>query len=595
VRGRAACLLLGIVLVLPALGAGFFGDDYLQIVTLERPSLAPARALDLYSFVPGDPAAVERMRDGGVLPYFTPPGLEIAFLRPLSSALMGLDHALFGRRPLGYHAHTLLWYAALLAVAAALLERAAPSPLGALALLVFCLDDAHAMAVTFVAARNAMVSCVLVWLALLAHLRWRQAGWRPGALLAPALAALGLAGGEMGLAALAYLVAWEVTERRPGWGRALIPTLALVAAYLVAYRAIGAGAHASAAYLDPFGDPGGFLRELPARILLLLGCLLAGAPIDLALLDERLRLPLIAVGAATALVVALWLPRALRRMSAAEAGAVRWLGLGAAGALVAATPGLTGERLLLAAGLGGAVVIAALLRDAWRMFRDGRRAWVVALLALGAPNLALAPLTLAGKTLFFGKVFAEFRRVARDAEIAAPVPARVVIVALNDLLALQLPAVRAIEEGRTPDELVAIGAARAAGAYAGLALPDRFGYRGTTVLSLASTEHRLRRTAPDELELSTPNGTLFDGTWVGTLRAASLPLPRGAVVRTSFMTATVLDDRDGRPTRVAFHFDRPLDNPSLVFLAPEGHALRHLEPPPVGAEIAIPRLPPMGR
>ena len=28
---------------------------------------------------------------------------------------MALDHALWGRRPLPYHVHTLLWYAALLA------------------------------------------------------------------------------------------------------------------------------------------------------------------------------------------------------------------------------------------------------------------------------------------------------------------------------------------------------------------------------------------------------------------------------------------------------------------------------------------------
>ena len=55
------------------------------------------------------------------------------------------------------------------------------------------------------------------------------------------------------------------------------------------------------------------------------------------------------------------------------------------------------------------------------------------------------------------------------------------------------------------------------------------------------------------------------------------------------MTATVLDDRDGKPTRVAFRFDRPLDDPALVFLVPRPEGLRRLSLPPVGLSIEIPR------
>ena len=83
-------------------------------------------------------------------------------------------------------------------------------------------------------------------------------------------------------------------------------------------------------------------------------------------------------------MVALWLPRALRRLPPDEAARVRWLGLGAAGALVAGTPGTLGERLLFAAGLGGSVVVAALLRDAWQLFR-ARRGRLLAAVALWCP------------------------------------------------------------------------------------------------------------------------------------------------------------------------------------------------------------------
>jgi hypothetical protein len=588
-RAHLGLALLGLVLVLPSLRAGFFADDYLQIAQLEGWSANPVGPLDLYSFVPRDRARLASLLDHGA-PYFVAPNLELRFLRPLSSALMAFDHALFGRRPLPYHVHTLLWYAALLALVGALYRRAAPRSLWLLAFLIFCLDDGHVLSVTFIAARNAVVACVLVWLGLGAHLRWRIHAWRPGAVLAPLLGALGLAAGEMGLAALAYVVAWEICERRPGWRRALVPTALLVAGYFIAYRLFGGGARASAAYLDPFGDPLGFLEELPGRLALLFGNLIFRSPIDSAFLDDRLRAPLIAVGVAAAVVVALWLPRALRRLPPEEAARVRWLGVGAAGALLAASPGALGDRLVFAAGLGGSVVVAALLHDAWQLFRS-RRARVlgaVALVSLGLPNLVLAAVALPGKTIFFTRMFEGYRRTARDAEIAASVPARVVLVALDDLFAFELLPERAFAQGRTPDELRPIFRGEG-GALAG---PDRFGELGGAILSMAATSHRLRRTAPDTLELSTPEGTLLDGVWPSVWRSRSLPFARGSVVRTSYMTVTILDDRDGRPTRASFQFTKPLDDPSLVFLAYRDGGLRRLALPPVGTELDLPRLKP---
>ncbi|HEY4393352.1 MAG TPA: hypothetical protein VGP64_04795 [Polyangia bacterium] len=588
-RAHLGLVLLGLCLVLPSLRAGFFADDYLQIAQLEGWSANPVGPLDLYSFVPRDRTRLAALLDRGA-PYFAAPNLELRFLRPLSSALMALDHALFGRRPVPYHVHTLLWYAALLALVGALYRRAAPRSLWLLAFLIFCLDDGHGLSVTFIAARNAVVSCVLVWLGLGAHLRWRIHGWRPGAVLAPLLGALGLAAGEMGLAALAYVVAWEICERRPGWRRALAPTALLVAVYLFIYRLLGAGAHGSGAYLDPFGDPLGYLAELPARLPLLFSNLILRTPVDFAFSDQHLRAALVVVGVVAAVVVALWLPRALRRLPPDEAARVRWMGLGAAGALVVASPGLIGDRLLFAAGLGGAVVVACLLRDAWQLFRArrGRLLAGLALLSLGLPNLVVAAVALPAKTIFLAKMFDGYRHLAREAEIAAPVPARVVLVALDDLFALQLLPARAFEQGRTPDELRPI----ARGEGGALGGPDRLGELGGGILSMAATPHRLRRTGPDTLELSTPEGSLLDGAWASIFRSPSLPLPRGSVVRTSYMTVTVLDDRAGRPTRASFQFTRPLDDPSLIFLVFRDGGLRRLTMPALGAVVELPQLKP---
>jgi hypothetical protein len=52
------------------------------------------------------------------------------------------------------------------------------------------------------------------------------------------------------------------------------------------------------------------------------------------------------------------------------------------------------------------------------------------------------------------------------------------------------------------------------------------------------------------------------------------------------MTATALDDRAGRPTRVSLRFTQPLDHPSLVFLVFRDGGLRRLAlmKEPIGAQ-----------
>ena len=590
---RWAVPVLALLLATPSLAAGFFADDYYQIARLEGWAGFDGSNLDLFNFVPRDPAELARLHRLGIVPWFTAPDLHLAFFRPLTSALMWLDHTLWGRAPLPYHLHTLLWYAVMLAAAVLLLRRVLPPGLAALAVVLFCLDDAHAMAAGWVAARSASVACGLGMLGLLAHMHWRERRWWPGSLLAPLAFAGALAAGEMAVGMLCYLFAWELVRRRRGWWQALVPAAVLLVGYAASYLLTDSGARGSGGYLDPLGDPAGFARALPGRVLLLLGSLFGATPLDLLNVEPGLSLPLLIAGAGFCLVVAVWLPAALRRLTPDEAAAVRWLGPGALGSLLVGTPALLGERLLLAASLGGAVVLAVLLRDGWRRWRAGeRRPWAaVGLLALGVPNLVLAPILLPAKTVMFVGFCDNYRRLAREADIAAPVPARVVILAMEDLLAIHLPLLRAMELGLGADELRRLRAAleRGGPAVEALPRPDRFGYRRTTVLSVATTEHRLKRTAPDTLELSTPRGTLLDGPWAVTMRRPDRALARGSVVQLGDFRATVLDDHQGRPTRVAFRFDRSLEDPSLVLLAVVGGQLQRFQPPPLGVDIALPR------
>ena len=119
---------------------------------------------------------------------------------------MQLDFLLWPELPALMHLHSLLWLA-LLAWAATLLYR---ETLGAtwaagLAALLYAVDDAHAAPAAYIANRNALVATAFGVLCLLCFARWRRQGWRPGAVLSPALLALALAAGEIALATAAYL------------------------------------------------------------------------------------------------------------------------------------------------------------------------------------------------------------------------------------------------------------------------------------------------------------------------------------------------------------------------------------------------------
>ena len=65
------------------------------------------------------------------------------------------------------------------------------------------------------------------------------------------------------------------------------------------------------------------------------------------------------------------------------------------------------------------------------------------------------------------------------------------------------------------------------------------------------------------------------------------PLRQGAQVKLQGMTVTVLEDNGKGPTRLGFTFDKPLEDPSFVFLRWKDGALRPFTPPPVGERVAL--------
>jgi len=189
----------GLLLSIPSLWCGFLLDDYAQFSMIEK--WYPQRGDDwnlysnLSSYLP--------------LPWWTSEHCRISFWRPLTSGLIRLDHQLFGRDAAFYHLHSLVWLAILLAGCAAL-YTILPKQIAGLALLLYAVDECHALTTGWIANRHAVVSAGLGVIGLAAYAKWRLGG---RAWLMP-IGVAGLVGsllaGETGLSLLAYGVCFEL-------------------------------------------------------------------------------------------------------------------------------------------------------------------------------------------------------------------------------------------------------------------------------------------------------------------------------------------------------------------------------------------------
>jgi len=569
-RRVAVITTLGMVLLAPSLTIGFMLDDHTYLAAVEGRLALERHPLDLFSFITPETNA-DLVREGH-LPWWTHPGLKARLFRPLSSALMWLDYSLFGRHALGYQLHSFLWFAALLLIWGRMLGRLVPGRIAGLALLIYAVDDAHLLPAAWIANRNAVVAAVPALLGLWAHLRYREEGWRPGRPLSLLGLALGLAGGEAAVGVMAYVLSYELLAAPGGWRErlaAIAPAVGLGVVYLVVYRALGYGFAGSGVYHDPLGSPAAFAANVALNLPTLLAGGLLGVPVMLAFLIPVVRIPFALLGLAG--VGVLWIPfrNAIRALAPERQRSVRWLLGGAVLSLLPMAATLPHDRLLLVPFLGGSVVIAVFLAHAWdrvtarpRQPGRGRIAVVGALLA--AAHLALSPLALVGLGSWMGVQTRKGEAVALALEVRPEVRDIVLLSAPDFFVGMYVPIIRA---------------------SVGRPLPS------WRLISIAPAPHHARRTGPRTLELSVEKRHLLVPTFAMLFRTPDAPLEPGTRVTAGPLEVEILETRDGGPSRVALHFDRALEDPTLAFLFWREGALVEAPPPAIGEDLRIPWTP----
>ncbi|MDI1482732.1 hypothetical protein [Polyangium sp. y55x31] len=542
--------LLAILLLLPTLGAGPIMDDHTHRMayhpTFTRPG-GPHGDWDLFRFLEEDAAALKSLRDQGIWPWWTVDGSRLAFLRPLSSLWHALDYRVWPNAHGFMHAESVLAFAATAFFAAHLYRRLLGATVAAgLAALIFAVDDAHSMVIAWIANRHAILSTLFGVLALIAHDRARRDGWKPGVYLAP-LALLGaMFSGESGLGALAYLFAYALfLDRAPLRSRAVafVPHVGAVLIWFAWYNLGGYGTAGGAFYIDPLRQTGEFVRAVTTRLPVLLAGQMAAPPADVWMLwqpSETRRLASICLF--VLLVVGGGIFAVLRRDRNAAFFAV-----GMTLSLLPACAVWPSDRLLLFSGIGGAGLVASMLVASREYLGRATRMYVGAVAAvLVLFHLVLAPLLLPLRAWSTGSMLHGFteRAISSIPKMDGAEGRTLVVVSSPDSVIVSTVMAAWINENSPLPSVLRVLSTAVGGTLKAGRVDER-------TLSVTLTDGYFRD----------PTATVFRDPEKAPLRVGDR-IPIGTMVAEIVSLA-----EDGKvPSRIDFHFDRSLDDPSMVWL-----------------------------
>ncbi len=562
---------LALCLTAPALYLDLTADDHFHALAArgETSIQGVARApWDIFAFAK-NPSSNVQLIEEGVFPWWTDTGVVISFLRPLSSLTHYLDHALWADHPVLMHAHSLLWFAALLGVVGLLYRTLSITPVACgLALLLYAIDDARAMPVGWVSNRNALVALVPALLGLYFHHRWRSENSQRFAWFSLAFFALGFSGGEVALQVGGYLFAYALCLESGSLKQralSLVPFALLVVVWRALYSALGYGAIGSDFYIDPGRSPLTFLGQLGLRLPVLLAAQLGGPfadlwdayPVFAPLL--RVVVPLLGV---CMVALAYWLVRPLLQD--------RRIRFWATGAIVSTLPvcgASPSDRLLTATGIGAMAVVGHVLaRYLEEPGHETRRFARFCAGTLAVFHVVLAPLMLPIRTHGVNAMENLIVRSAQSIPEDASIRDKTVVI-LNppaEPFAGYLPLYREVNRLNRPQHL-------------------RWLTTGISAFDIKRADARTIEVRPEGGFLANDVQYMF--------RSRARPMALGARVELDDMTIEVTElTRDGRPAAITARFAQPLESEQFVFLQWGSYDYVPFAIPQIGQVVHVPEV-----
>jgi hypothetical protein len=568
-RAPLFAAIVAVALAAPTIGLGLLMDDFVHRAAFS-PELrvlgGPRGDWDLFNFQGPDRGYLRYAMDKGLWPWWVAPEFRLAFFRPVAALSHALDYRVWPDAAWLMHIENIAIYA-LMALFAALVYKRHTKPAWAagLAALFFAVDDAHSSVVLWIASRNALLAVTFGFAALVAHDRGRQ-GSRAARFLAPVLFALGLLSGETALGTAGYLAAYALfLDTESGWSRArsLLPYAGVGLAWLTIYKILGYGAYGGGFYIDPGSEPLVFLKAFVGRVPLLLLAQLAGPPAELWVdLPQETLAVIVASVAALIAALGVLLYRVIGRDPAA-----RFFATGMLLSLIPVSATWPNDRLLLLPGLGAFGLVALFIARAADAAGRAERilAKSIAVLFVFLHGVA-APVLLPVRALTFGGALRGYVERADKTLPSDPGLEGSTLVVLNapDILVPNyVYADRHIHRGAIPTNI-----------------------RQLAVIHKGTAE--IARVDAHTLAMTQSEGFMHE-MWSLVVRGPSVPFRVGDTVAVQGMRVEIAElQADGRPRRVLFRFDEPLDSPALRWVRWEKNAFVLAAPPAEGETVPIP-------
>ncbi len=255
------------------------------------------------------------------------------FWRPVPSLLIEGSIRLFGEMALPLHLLSVLIHGFVAGTLFLFVRRLTGRPgLALLAGLVFLSCEDHSMGVGWIATITDLICVLFINLSLIAHAAWlaTRRWWQLGAsLLALILALLSKESAVVAPLALILMTLLlpqgrdeelpepSVSTIRLRWSAFMgdwpswIPSIVLLGIYLTAYRLIGFGGISTGLYVDPFSEPIRFVSHLVLHLPIMWLATLSPVPPSMTMFMPELGVPLALVGVAAflGLLVGLWFLR----------------------------------------------------------------------------------------------------------------------------------------------------------------------------------------------------------------------------------------------------------------------------------------------
>lgn len=591
----AGLAILAMALTLPSLSQGWVADDLIQremLLTLSLPELLKG----LFVFVSPDKSLqfMDLSVDLGSMPWWTLDTLRVAFFRPLTVLTHWLDYQLWPDSGVLMHAQSILWYGGVCVLATLAYRRLMGLTwVAGLAAFLFAVDVVHAGSVAWLANRNGLLAIFFGLLALMAHDQWRRGGRRVDVLLALLWLVLALLSAEAGVSAGAYLAAYAIFLDRGTWPQqlaSLVPYVAVVVIWRLAYQSLGFVVWGSGFYVDPGQEPVRFATAVIERgPILLLSQWIGQIPIWYNLLSAPAR-RIAWLGALLfiALVGIVLIPLVRR-----ERVARFW----ATGMVLSVVPAcaisLLSGRVLLFAGLGAMGLMAQFIgglwdRSGWLPVRRAWRipAWILCSLLIGL-HAILPPILI---PLFINTPDVLQSVIAQVTDLgalpAAEKQAVVIVNAPSPFHYIYVPSLRSIDGQPMPAHIrilapgyFAVNVTRVDN-YTVIVRPE-YGY----LVPAGVSEGEKQNAAPT-----------FHPVYIYQLldqffRSDSFPMALGQRVEMTGMRAevTALMD-DGRPSEARMQFTLLLEDPGLKWLQWDWQKSTYVpfSVPEVGQTVKIP-------